>query len=70
MATHVSGHKTSNFNHLPNIAEKRGLFIGLGILLLLAGGFAIYSAVYTTLLTIALLGGIVRAGSSSWLMPH
>ena len=56
MATQAFGNKEISFSRLPHVSEKRGLFIVLGLVLLLLGGVALYLDVYTTLLTVEILG--------------
>jgi hypothetical protein len=68
MTAQAYGHKTTSFSNLPNLAEKRDLFMALGILLIFAGALAIYLAVYSTLLTIS-VEWFLLAGFFYWLMP-
>lgn len=77
MSTSAFGPKGISFINQPDITEKRGLFLVLSVLLLIAGCLAIWLAVYSTLLTVSLLGmflfvgGIVILGhatvSRAWL---
>jgi len=56
MAVSSYNRAESSFRHLPDISEKWGWFLALGILLMVAGGTAIWLDVYTTFITVALLG--------------
>ncbi len=62
MAGFYSGPDADDFGRMPELARRWGLFVALGILLLVLGMAAIWYDVFTTVLTVTTLGVLLLAG--------
>lgn len=51
-----------DFSHMPEVARRWGLYVALGVLLLLLGMAAVWYDVFTTVLTVTTLGMLLLVG--------